>query len=300
VDISNTGDACEQERTAQAREVMGSTNEQGLREKILIGHEIVSSGETLKQVGKPVDYKGGFKFSPGSSRYLEMTNLVAKMARKVGIDLRRPGNKKAASLLLGLPDGEFLGRIRRAFKHDRRLPSASLVDSTQTSANLQYFYESELRGRGQLAALTFPALISRISIDNLDDGINLAFKRYKKLQKWASDNGAGKFLYCQLEMLFDEETKTLYLHFHVFLEIGLGEHARSNSLKKLKSGMHWLGSFAGVYLKVIDPKDVARSIRYGTKPCEAAYQIAKSGDQSTLKSFSCVRRGNDLHEPKGL
>ncbi len=56
-----------------------------------------------------------------------MSAMVAEMAAEVGHDLYRPGKKKAAQLLLGLPDNEYLAICYSAYKHDKRLPSRPLL-----------------------------------------------------------------------------------------------------------------------------------------------------------------------------
>lgn len=244
-----------------------------------------STKGTLQKVGKKVEYKDGFRFGVGSTNIREMSAVVAEMGEQIGQSFRRPGKKKTAQLLLGLPDGEYLGFCYSAYKHDKRLPSVAMVDATQTAANITYHYESKIYGQAQLAALTFPALDERITVENYEAGVDLAFKRFNKLKNAFKKSELGEFIYAQLEAPYDPITETFYLHFHVFLEIGFGDVSRRDALSFLKTNTPWLESHAGLHLKRIAHKDVARAIRYGTKPCATAYEIAAAGNESVFEAY---------------
>lgn len=253
--------------------------------RAIIGHEIVSANSTLKKVGKKANYDGGFRFARGSINYRDMSHVVADMAGKIGIDLRRPGAKKTAQFILGMPDEEYLGFSYTAFKHDKRLPSIAMVDANQTAANLQYYYETEVLGVSQLAALTFPALECRTTAGQLKEAVDLAFKRYNVLKRKFSRSGLGEFLYAQLEMPFDEKKQNFYLHFHVFLKLPRGDFSQPNALRFFKSKISWVTAYSGLKLKSIARKDVDRCIRYGTKPCLSTYQVAKNQNTEILATF---------------
>ncbi|MTI03698.1 hypothetical protein [Roseibium sp. RKSG952] len=264
----------------------------------ICGHELLPP-KTLRQVGKKVAYHGGFRLGSGSERYRKMSAVVAEMAAEVGYDLYRPGKKKAAQFLLGLPDNEYLAICYPAFKHDKRLPSVALVDTTQTAANLQYLYETKVCGRAQLAALTFPALGGRVSIDGYEAGVALAFKRMNKLKIALKNSGLGDFVYVQLEAPFQSETETFYLHFHIFLTFDLGEVHRQRALAFIKENTPWLQSKAGVCLKCIAHQDVAQFVRYGTKPSKTAYEIAASKNKKVFEAYLTVSKGRRLTRTEG-
>ncbi len=228
-----------------------------------------------------------------------MSAMVAEMAAEVGHDLYRPGKKKAAQLLLGLPDNEYLAICYSAYKHDKRLPSVALVDTTQTAANLQYHYEVKVKGQAQFAALTFPALERRVSIDGYESGLALAFKRMNKLKKALKKSGLGEFVYAQLEAPFEPKTETFYLHFHIFLTFDFGDQCRKQALTFIHENTPWLQSKAGVQLKRIADGDVARFIRYGTKPSVTAYEIAKSENMRVFEAFLNVSKGRRLTRTEG-
>ncbi len=253
--------------------------------RAIIGHEIVSANSTLKKVGKKAKYDGGFRFARGSISYRDMSHVIADMAGKIGIDLRRPGAKKTAQFILGLPDEEYLGFSYTAFKHDKRLPSIAMVDANQTAANLQYYYETKVLGVSQFAALTFPALECRTTAGQLKEAVDLAFKRYNVLKRKFSSSGLGEFLYAQLEMPFDEKKQNFYLHFHVFLKLPRGDFSQPNALRFFKSKISWMTAYSGLKLKSIARKDVDRCIRYGTKPCLSTYQVAKTQNAEILATF---------------
>lgn len=214
-----------------------------------------------------------------------MSELVADMAAKVGVNLWRSSKKESAQILLGVPDEDYVGFRCKSYEHNKNLPSVALTDTTQTAANIQYHYEANILGNGRLAALTFPALENRITIENFEAGVDLAFKRYKKIKNALMESELGQFIYCQLEAPFDPETQTFYLHFHVFLTFGIGDASRRRVLALLKSKISWEESNAGLRLKVIAHKDVNRFIRYGTKPAETAFEIATLGKEKVFQKF---------------
>ncbi|MFD0911064.1 hypothetical protein [Ruegeria arenilitoris] len=295
---NNAGQSREQRRCAQRRRDHQPLKQNSGQAKHIHGHEVLPP-KTLCQVGRKVEYHGGFRLGSGSKRYRKMSAVVAEMAAEVGHDLYRPGKKKAAQFLLGLPDNEYLAICYPAFKHDKRLPSVAMVDATQTAANLQYHYETKVQGRAQLAALTFPALESRVSIDSYADGVALAFKRMNKLKTALRKSGMGDFVYVQLEAPFQPETESFYLHFHIFLTFDLGDVHRRRALAFIKENSPWLQSKAGVHLIRIAHQDVARSIRYGTKPSTTAYEIATSENKKVFEAYLAVSKGRRLTRTEG-
>ncbi|WP_271947828.1 hypothetical protein [Ruegeria faecimaris] len=296
---NNAGNFRAQRRCAQRRRDHQKLKQNSGQAKHIYGHEVLPP-KTLRQVGREVEYHGGFRLGSGSEKYRKMSAVVAEMAAEVGHDLYRPGKKKAAQFLLGLPDNEYLAMCYPAFKHDKRLPSVALVDTTQTAANLQYYYESKVQGRAQLAALTFPALEDRIPIDAYSAGVELAFKRMNTLKTALKKSGLGDFVYAQLEAPFQPETETFYLHFHVFLTFDLGDVHRQRALAFIKENSPWLQSKAGVHLKRIAHQDVARSIRYGTKPSTTAYEISMSENKQVFEAYLNVSKGRRLTRTEGL
>ncbi|WP_281994782.1 hypothetical protein [Ruegeria faecimaris] len=295
---NNAGQSREQRRCAQRRRDHQKLRQDSGQVKHIFGHEVLQP-KTLRQVGRKVEYHGGFRLGSGSERYRKMSAVVAEMAAEVGHDLYRPGKKKAAQFLLGLPDNEYLAICYPAFKHDKRLPSVAMVDTTQTAANLLYHYETKVQGRAQLAALTFPALESRVSIDGYDAGVALAFKRMNKLKTALKKSDLGDFVYVQLEAPFQPETETFYLHFHIFLTFDLGDVHRQRALAFIKENSPWLQSKAGVHLKRIAHQDVARFIRYGTKPSKTAYEIAASENKKVFEAYLAVSKGRRLTRTEG-
>ena len=295
----NAGRVRAQKRFVQSRQTHKNRKQAKKALKELRGHEIISTGRTLQKVGKKVEYKDGFRLGHGSARIREMSAVVADMGERVGESFRRPGKKKTAQLLLGLPDGECLGFCYSAYKHDKRLPSVAMVDATQTAANITYHYESKICGQAQLAALTFPALDGRITVENYKAGVDLAFKRFNKLKNAFKKSELGEFIYAQLEAPFDPETETFYLHFHVFVEIGFGDLSRRNALSFLKANTPWLENHAGLHLKRIAHKDVGRVIRYGTKPCSTAYEIAAAGNESVFEGYLGQSKGKRFTRTEG-
>lgn len=254
-------------------------------ERMLVGHEIVTVAGNLRHVGKNANFDGHFPLNPGSAKYREMSSVIVKMGDKVGVSFRRSGKMKSAQLLLGLPDSEYLGFSYTASKHDRRLPSVALVDATQTAANIQYHYEVKIKGRAQLAALTFPVFNQRITVENFKAGVDLAFERWNKLKRSFKNAGLGEVIYAQLEDPYDPKTQTFYLHIHAFIEIGFGEGNQKKVLAFLKSAIDWTDGYGGLKLQVVRKEDVHKALRYGTKPSITAYQIAVAKNSDIFATY---------------
>ncbi|NRB16082.1 MAG: hypothetical protein HRU33_00530 [Rhodobacteraceae bacterium] len=275
----------------QGRSARNSVADPGETVTVIKGHEIVEGGVNLQKVGSQAAYRGGFKFCTGSLNHREKTQIVMNMGDRVGICLRRSVTKKSAQFLLGLPEGEYLAIIYDAPAHSKHLPSTAMVDCKQATANILYYLEAKMECTSQLAALTFPALAARVTVDNIRDSIKLAFERYNTVKKRLSESGYGEFLYGQLEVAYNEEDGSFYLHFHVFLEIGKYDANRLHALGILKASMPWLGDNAGILLKQVKAVDAMRFVRYGTKPSETAVSIAQAGHDEVFKAYYDATKG---------
>ncbi|TLP60441.1 hypothetical protein FEE96_16425 [Parasedimentitalea maritima] len=280
------GDSCEQGRTV--RKSSPSSDKEAIS---ISGPEIIEGGVNLGKVGLEAEYKGGFKFCAGSLKHREKTQIVMDMGERVGISLKRSVTKKSAQFLLGLPEGEYLGIVYDAPAHNKHLPSTAIVDCNQTAANILYYLEYGMEHSSQLATFTFPPLTSRVSVENLRECIKLAFERYNTVKKRLSESGLGEFLYCQLEMTYNEDDGSFYPHFHVFLEVGKYDANRLQVLATLASSMPWVGGNAGILLKQVKPADAMRFVKYGTKPGEAAVSIAQAGHEEVFKAYYEATKG---------
>lgn len=296
----NAGLAREQRNCARSGELQEAPKQDAKTEfvKCISGHEVLPN-RGLREVGKFTEYNGGFRFGAGSVDYREMSAKIARMGERTGHNFCRSGKKLSAQFLLGLPDNEFFGICYPAYKHDKRLPSVAMVDATQTAANLQYHYEAKVLGHSQLVALTLPALESRTSIEGYQIGLDVAFKRINKLKRSIKKACLGDFLYVQLEDPFDAKSETFYLHFHVFLSLENGDANRRKLLEFLKYNTPWLDSTAGICLKRVGTADVAKSIRYGTKPSTTAYQIAASGNETVFAEYLKATAGKRTTRTEG-
>ncbi|UWS80783.1 hypothetical protein N1037_07150 [Phaeobacter sp. G2] len=262
--------------------------------RTLRGHELIEGGVNLSKIGTDAVYTGGFKFAAGSLDHREQTQIVMEMGDRVGVSLRRNGGGKSAQFLLGLPDGEYLGVVYDAPAHSKHLPSSAIVDSKQASANLLYYVEAEMPSSCGLIALTFPALSSRVQVEDIKESVEAAFTHYKSVKHRFSKSGFGGFLYAQLEMAYCKDDETFYLHFHVFLEARNYDANKSSIHEVLNENMPWVGGHSGVELKKVAPRDAMRFISYGTKPSQTAVTIAAAGHESTFRDYYDATSGKRL------
>lgn len=297
---NNAGLACEQRSCAASIDLQGTSQQSAEKNpvKFIAGHEVLPHG-SLRDVGKLAEFKGGFRFGAGSAKYREMSATIAQMGKRTGHNFYRAGRKLSAQFLLGLPDGEYFGVCYPAYTHDKRLPSVAMIDASQIAANLQYHFEAKVVGRRQLAALTLPGLESRIAVEHYQSCVDVAFKRLNKLKLAIKKGGLGDFLFVQLEAPFDPQSATFYLHFHIFLTLEKGDTNRRTLLDFLKKNTPWLKSNAGLHLKRLGKGDVAKSIRYGTKPSTTAYQIADSGNEEVFASYLKATTGKRTTRSEG-
>ncbi|AZV76954.1 hypothetical protein EBB79_02950 [Parasedimentitalea marina] len=251
------------------------------------GYEFVH--KQLKNVGKKARYRGGFKLHEGSQKYRRMSWAVADYGLRHGINLLRKTGGTTSHLMMPLPAGEFLSIADTlAYKHNKNLPSVSLIDTSKTAQFLTC-YANERYGEGsKFWMLTLPAGNGRCGLNELHDAVGEAFKQLKILTEVLSDAEHGwiDILYAQLETPYREGDRTFYPHFHIILETS-SEDQIAKEINELLVGyaaglsLMW----SSVSLKPVSKEKFSAVAYYCTKPSQTAFQLAEADHPAEFEEY---------------
>lgn len=252
----------------------------------------------VRDIGKSAVYTGGWLQERSERSYRAMSHEIVAFGSEHGINLLRKGVKTVSHLLIPMPAGSYYAEHRMAYKHNKILPSVAIHDDHILHDTLRYYHQT-CCPEHDLVTIVIAALDERVSVDNLEGGISLAFRNYNQLRRSVEkQNPDVEFLTARLEMPFNPKTTDFYLHFHIIARVPARQGSRWRLEDTIRDKLKF-GSPEGLEVKWIEDSKISRAVRYSIKPCITAWQIAMSGNESVFNDFVEIVKGRPMFRSHG-
>lgn len=267
--------------------------QQGLSTDLL---QLKAAGEhlPLASVGQAAKFDGNVKTFLGLSKSVIESQRVAAFAADHGIDLYRKDRSTITRLVGGMPTNAFIAATWQELKHSKHLPSEYRQDSTRHANELTFYANQKYNQDRTFAMLTFPALDGLAIVDKSVDIQKAAKIRATRVRQLIQGFGSvdAEVIFERLEGTYDKQTRSIFWHFHIIVELHRIDGAASQLRSFLGENSNVLGqNWAGIDLKEIPQRDFGKVAFYCAKPCRLAVEISQANHpEEFVKLFSMLRK----------